>query len=118
MQGQELERDSAVLLKPIKDRAELWRVSVGGGEEARVLEGVFRSNFDVKRRGIYYAAQPDHKETQFLFYDFASMTTKRIATLPNYVGWGFSVSPDAQWILSTQGGNAGGRDLVLVENFR
>jgi len=82
------------------------------------VKGFFRSNFDVKRRGIYDAAQPDPIEIQFLFYDFASMTTKRIATLLNHVGWEFSVSPDAQWILSTQGGNAGGSDLVPVENFR
>jgi len=87
-------------------------------KRARVLEGVFHSNFEVKERGIYYAAQPDLKETLFLLYDFANGTTKCIATLSNYVGWGFSVSCDEEWILSTQGGNVSGCELVLVENFQ
>lgn len=71
----------------------------------------------MKGRGIYYADQPDRRKPQFLFHNFASGKAIRIATPQNDVYWGFSVDPDEKWILSTQGGGAGGSDLVLVENF-
>jgi len=100
------------------DFAELWKIPVGGGEESRVLEGIFHSSFDPKERGIYYVAQADPKETQFLFYDFATGKSKTLATTKKYFGWGFSVSPDEKWILSTQGDHPGASDLVLVENIR
>src|SRR5262249_54484770 len=85
-----------------KDYDELWKMPVGGGEESRVLKQVLRANFDVKQRGIYYAGQPERKETQFLFFDIASGKTKRVATIQDIVYSGFSVSPDEQWILYTQ----------------
>ena len=100
------------------DFAELWKVPVGSGEESRVLEGIFHSSFDPKERGIYYVAQADPKETQFLFYNFATGKSKTLATSKKYFGWGFSVSPDEKWILSTQGDRPGSSDLVLVENIR
>ena len=102
--------------------SELWKVPVDGGEESRVLEGVFNGYFDVKHQGIYYVSKPDQNETHFLFYflfyDFTSGKTKRIATIrDNSVEWGFTVSPDEQWILFTQGSEQRA-DLMLVENFQ
>lgn len=105
------------------DSSELWKVPVSGGEETRLLqgdfrEGIFRSNFDVKERGIYYAVLPDFQKTQFRFFDYASGEVKHIATLEKGILWGFSVSPDEQSVLYTKSQGGAQSDLVLVENFR
>jgi len=117
-----IERKALFYLKPRnRDYAELWMIPVDGGEETRVLGQVFRTNFDVTQRGIYYAycaGEPKGNETQFLFYGFASRKSKILATTARPVVWGFTVSPDEKWILSTEVGDSGGSDLVLVENFR
>jgi len=104
---------------PDVDSEELWSMELEGGAERRVLEGVLTANFDVKQRGVYYAhaeVSPQHPE--FLFYDFATGKTKRIATIDGFVWNGFSVSPDEQSILFTQSQGEGTNDLMMVENFR
>ena len=116
-----VEQQALFYLKPKnKNLAELWKCPIKGGEEKLVLEQVFRTNFDVTPRGIsyaYYAGEPRGKETQILFYDFASSKSRILTTTPRPVVWGL-VSPDEKWILSTEVGDSGGSDLVLVENFR
>ncbi len=113
-----IDRKMLFYLKPIEpDLDELWKVPVEGGEECRVLEKVFRWNFEVKEHGIYYASQPDPNMTSFLFYDLANRKTKPIAAIQDTVGLGFTVSPDEQRILYIQVGNWQS-DLMLVENFR
>jgi hypothetical protein len=97
---------------------ELWMLPMGGGEESRVLKDVIRADYDIKQKGIYFATKPDSKGIQFLFYDYATGKTRHIATTQGYVGYGFTVSPDEQWILSNQAEGSGRSDLMLVENFR
>ncbi len=105
-------------LKPIEpDYAELWKVSMEGGEERRVLEKVFLWNFEVKEHGIYYESQSDLNGTPILYYDFATARKKHITTIQKKGGFGFAVSPDEKEILYT-GGNEIRSDLMLVENFR
>ena len=105
-------------LKPKEPHdVELWKVPIEGGDESRVLEAIYKDNFDVKQRGIYYASKPDQNGTPFLFYDFGSGMTKHIATIRKDVEWGFTVSPDERWILFTQEGIEERSELMLVENF-
>ena len=102
-----------------QENNELWKVPADGGDEIRILEDVYLSNFDVKQQGVYYVSQEAQTGTQFLFlfYDFARKRTRRIGTTRNWVQWGFTVSPDEQWILLTQGTRDTRADLMLVENF-
>ena len=102
-----------------QENNELWKVPADGGDEIRILEDVYLSNFDVKQQGVYYVSQEAQTGTQFLFlfYDFARKKTRRIGTTRNWVQWGFTVSPDEQWILLTQGTRDKRADLMLVENF-
>jgi Tol biopolymer transport system component/DNA-binding winged helix-turn-helix (wHTH) protein len=104
---------------PDWDSEELWSMELEGGAERRVLEGVLTANFDVKQRGVYYAhAEVSLQHPEFLFHDFATGKTKRIATIDGFVWNGFSVSPDEQSILFTQSQGEGTNDLMIVENFR
>ena len=86
-----------------------------GGDEIRILEDVYLSNFDVKQQGVYYVSQEAQTGTQFLFlfFDFARKKTKHIGTTRNSVQWGFTVSPDERWILFTQGTRDVRADLML-----
>ena len=100
-----------------------WKVPVGGGEETRVLESVYRRNFSVTPQGIYFIQAPDTDEPgrSFLirFFDFATGRATRINSLPPGVGvyLGLTVSPDGRSILYTQVDQSQS-DLMLVENFR
>ena len=99
--------------------SDLWKLPTDGGAETRVLEGVLYTNYYLKERGIYYASQPNFPETKFAFFEFSTGKSKTLATVQRYVGYGFTVSPDENWILSAQSsGTRGTSDLVLVENFR
>jgi hypothetical protein len=97
---------------------ELWMLPVDGGEESRVLEDVFRANYDIKQKGIYFISERDSKEIQFLFYNFATRKAQPVATMDRDVRNGFTVSPDEQWILSAQWEGPRRTSLMLVENFR
>jgi hypothetical protein len=96
---------------------ELWEVPANGGEETRVLDEVYHRSFEVKQRGIYFVSKPDRESTPFLFYEFKSGKSKLVATIPQKVGGGFTVSPDDQTILYSLLLNSR-VDLMLVENFR
>ncbi len=121
--------DGKTLFYLKNDGDELWQVPVAGGEETRVLEGIFLGQFDLSRRGIYFVSKPDQaaaarpgqNESQFLFnflfVPFAGGKTRRVAVIPELVQYGFSVSPDERWILYTQAAKKT-TDLMLVENFR
>jgi Tol biopolymer transport system component len=97
------------------DSSSLWKSSVQGGDETRVLESVLYDNFAVVTNGIYFIAAAERRSIQFL--DFASgriITVARIARNPVY---GFSVAPDERWLIFTQIEDRGS-DLVLLENVR
>jgi dipeptidyl aminopeptidase/acylaminoacyl peptidase len=94
----------------------IWRVSVRGGEETKVLERVLGQAFGVMRSGIYFV-DPGDRESRIQFLSFATgkVTTLAMTRLP--ISWGLSVSPDERFLLYTQTDQSGS-DLMLVENFR
>jgi serine/threonine protein kinase len=99
----------------------LWKVSIQGGEESRVLDSIYQNCFAVGHKGIYFIPKAD--ETGVLYiqnYSFGSGKTRRITEFPKerYVGYGFDISPDERWILFTLDSASMGSDLMLVENFR
>ncbi len=104
-------------LKGNDEPSSIWMVSVGGGEETKILDDVLCTNFDVKGHGIYYTSGTDSEKARFLYYDLASRKKRLLAPIQGNVVWGFTVSADEGWILLTQG-DWTGSNLMLVENFR
>jgi hypothetical protein len=100
----------------------LWTVPlVGGiavGADVHVLDSVYTFNVEPVGDGIYFIATRVAGAYPVRFYDFATRTTRTIATIrrPLPLFWGFSVSPDRRTILYVQL-DALGSDLMLVENF-
>ena len=96
----------------------VWRMPVGGSEEAMVVPSIHRYNFAVADTGLYYntPTTPDQPST-IEFLDFRTGKVTKLYTLPRPVDLGLSVSPDKRYILFTQMDFIGS-DLMLVENFK
>ncbi len=95
----------------------LWKTPVDGGKAIQVLDSVYAANYAVVKDGIYFISQPREGRFAIHFLRFASGKTSQLATIPNTVMWGFSVSPDERRILYTQV-DRDGSDLMLVKDFR
>jgi Tol biopolymer transport system component len=107
-------------LKDFSKAGAVWRVPVEGGSEARILENVVWSNWDVLERGICLVRRETTSQPTIEFFGFTSGQVRRIAALDKEARpggpWGFTVSPDGQWILFTQVDQAD-NDIMMVENF-
>ena len=104
----------------------LWRMPVGGGEETAVPDaaaGAVWGKMALTEGGIYFIARDgiDQPVRYAIYYsDFDSRKTTRIyqlaRTLPLETR-GLALSPDRRALLFNQT-DAGGADLMLLENFR
>jgi len=95
----------------------IWRMPSGGGPEEQLADSLYRVNFAVTARGIYYMTRPGNSGTSELrFYNFATGKTTTILPigLPEY---GLDISPDGRYLTYAQMDDAGSV-LMLVENFR
>jgi eukaryotic-like serine/threonine-protein kinase len=96
----------------------IWKMPVGGGEETKIVDGVVIFNFAVTTRGLYYMSQPDtaSKNKRVNFVSFADQKTRVVATIPQDVYHGFSISPDDRWLLYAPNGR-GGSNVMVAETF-
>jgi Tol biopolymer transport system component/DNA-binding winged helix-turn-helix (wHTH) protein len=95
----------------------IWRMPVTGGREVQLTESLYRTNFEVAGRGIYYVTAPGDDWTAVLkFYSFASGASATILPIgrPEY---GLDVSPDGRYLIYDQLDDPAS-NLMLVENFR
>jgi serine/threonine protein kinase len=94
----------------------IWKMPVAGGPEEQLTDSLYRFNFAVTKRGIYYMTSPGEKRTSVLmFYDFT--TGKSTAILPmGAPEYGLDVSPDGRYLAYAQLDDPGSV-LMLVENF-
>jgi Tol biopolymer transport system component len=97
-------------------RTELWRMPTSGGPAVKVVDGVMNAPFAVLQRGIYYVNQISG-ETQFQFFDFASLKSVTVARSLGIYADGFAASPDGRALLYARRDSTVD-DLMLVENFR
>jgi Tol biopolymer transport system component/serine/threonine protein kinase len=97
----------------------VWRMPVGGGEEAKVLDSVNPVGaFIVRGQGIYFFAPADvGSPSDICLYDFATGKARKILTIEQGISAYIDVSDDGRMILYPQIDEAGS-DLMLVENFR
>ena len=94
----------------------IWKMPVAGGPEEQIADSLYRTNFAVTSRGIYYMTSPDFSRKSTLrFYNFANGANTTI--LPIGIGeFGLGVSPDGHYLAYDQVDDPAS-DLMLIENF-
>jgi Tol biopolymer transport system component len=94
----------------------LWKMPVGGGEETQVVPDVYRVNYFVTEKGIYFTPHIGKDYTSSVeFLSFATgATTQLVKTKPLDLGLG--VSPDGRTLLYSQIDQTAS-NIMLVENF-
>jgi Tol biopolymer transport system component len=94
----------------------IWKLPVAGGPEEKLADSLYRVNFSVTARGIYYMTYPgDDGKSMLRFYSFATGNSTLILNIgiPEY---GLDVSPGGHYLAYAQL-DAPGSVLMLVENF-
>jgi eukaryotic-like serine/threonine-protein kinase len=98
--------------------AGLWKMPVEGGPETEVVKAVYRSNFAVQDRGIYFTPPRGASgESAVQFLDFSTGAIKTIYPIDKTIDLGLTVSPDGHYVLWSQIDHVGS-NLMLVESFR
>ena len=96
----------------------LWKMPVEGGPETQVVPEVYRYNYAVTDKGIYFTPDATRdRSASIQFLNFATGTATQIVKVEKPLELGLTVSPDGRTLLYTQV-DSSGRDLMLVENFR
>ena len=97
----------------------IWRASVDGTQEAKVLDSVDNEGqWNVGKEGIYFFRNPDKLgHNDICFYEFATGQIRKVLTIQRPVSNHIAVSPDGRTILYPQSDESGSV-LMLVENFR
>lgn len=99
--------------------ASVWRASVDGTQEARVVDSVDGDGeWAVGKDGVYFVTPPDKMgHSDICIYEFPTGQIRRILTVQRPVGNHIAVSPDGRTIIYPQSDESGSV-LMLVENFR
>jgi serine/threonine protein kinase len=96
----------------------LWKMPVDGGPETNVVPSVYRYNYAVTDRGIYFASDATrNQKASIQFLSFATGMATPILQVQKPLDLGLAVSPDGRTLLYTQI-DSSARNLTLVENFR
>lgn len=96
----------------------LWKMPVEGGPETRVVPNVYRYNYAVTDKGIYFASDATRDpKASIQFLSFATGMATSILKVQKPLDVGLTVSPDGRTLLYAQI-DSSARNLTLVENFR
>ena len=96
----------------------IWRISVDGGGETKLIDGVSTTGqWTTGPDGVYYFATPDSTgRSEMRLYESSTGRTTTILTAERSVTFRIAVSPDGRTIFYPQMDDQGS-DLVLVEDF-
>jgi Tol biopolymer transport system component len=96
----------------------IWKMPVAGGDEDRVLKNeVYRVNYAVTDKGIYFTPRSARDGTSSVqFFSFASGKVIQIVKVAKLLDLGLGVSPDGRTLLYSQIDHTGS-NLMLIESF-
>ena len=104
------------------DASSLWRLSLRGGPEIRVLEDtIWILNYAVSQKGIYYIpvdfGPVGVSGSKIKFLDFSTGKTRHVASAAHWPTAGLAVSPDGRSLIDCEADMLTS-DLMMVENFK
>ena len=90
---------------------------VEGGEEKQVLADVYRDDYAVTNKGIYFTPRNGPDESSAVeFLDFVTGKTMQIVKITKALDLGLTISPDERTLLYSQFDYTGA-NLMLVDKF-
>jgi Tol biopolymer transport system component len=100
------------------DESSLWRAPIGGGDETQVIPRIFRFNYAVTNRGVYYAEplQSRLPGGTIEFLDTANGRRSVLVRTDKALDLGLGVSPDGRYLLYSQVDYLGS-NLMMLDNF-
>ena len=114
-----LSPDGRFLFFTKQDGAEgIWRMPIDGGDAVKIVDRVYRYNYVVTGKGVYYITPHPNTAGGVLRYtDLATGATRDIHAIDKTLDLGLGLSRDGRYIVYAQVDYAG-QDLMIVENFR
>ena len=98
--------------------SDIWKVPAGGGEETKIVSGVFRYSFALAPEGLYFVSAPQFQSASAVrFLDFATSRITDVLPLPDQVDLGLGISPGYDRLLFSKVDHSDA-DIMLVENVR
>jgi Tol biopolymer transport system component len=106
-------------MKGWPEAVSVWRASVDGNQEAKVLDSVHsEGQWTVGKEGVYFFRTPDKMgRSDICFYELATGQTRKVLTIQRPVDNHIAVSPDGRTILYPQSDESRSV-LMLVDNFQ
>jgi Tol biopolymer transport system component len=100
----------------------VWRMTVDGGDDTRILDRGIESSWAVTARGIVLMDKLAKPQASIDVYRFDSGTIMRWLQFPpglrfDLANSSFSVTPDGKWIVYTQF-DQWGSDIEMIEQFQ
>jgi Tol biopolymer transport system component len=98
--------------------SDVWRTPVQGGEETKLVDGVYRYSFAVVHDGLYFVSAPKFQEgSSIRFLEFASGETTDIFAVGGTAALGIGISPDYRQLYFARADNEDS-DIMLVQDVR
>jgi hypothetical protein len=98
--------------------SDIWRVPASGGEERRIIDGVYRYSFAVTPQGLYFVSAPRFQKASFIgFLEFDGEKVSEVFRLPDPADLGLGLSPDYKHLYFAKA-DYSDSDIMLVENVQ
>jgi Tol biopolymer transport system component len=95
----------------------IWKMPIEGGPEVQVVEAIWRYNFAVTNKGLYYTLpRSANGSSSVQLLDFRTGVTSKLVKIEKTVDLGLAISPDESELLFSQL-DVTGTNLMLIENF-
>jgi Tol biopolymer transport system component len=96
--------------------SDIWRVPVAGGEERKILDGVYRYSFALTPKGLYFVSAPRFQKSSFIrFVEFSTDKVTDVLALSDPPDLGLGISSDFQHLYFAKIDHSDS-DIMLVEN--
>ncbi len=95
----------------------IWKMPIEGGPEVQIVKAIWRYNFAVTNKGLYYTLpRSANGSSSVQLLDFRTGVTSQILKIEKTVDLGLAISPDESELLFSQL-DVISTNLMLIENF-
>jgi eukaryotic-like serine/threonine-protein kinase len=98
--------------------SDVWKVPVSGGEERKIIDGIYRFSFALSPQGLYFVSAPQFGKAAFIrFLDFSTEKMTDVLPISDPADLGLGLSPDYRRLFFAKVDHSDS-DIMLIENIR